>query len=66
MHSEKEFCKNQLFEFSYFKRIIDMWNSLPLLVREATAIANFKKSVREHLDFSKYLLMRPCFSIFFL
>ena len=36
-------------KFSFFDRIVDMWNTLPLLVRQATTIASFKEGVRELL-----------------
>ena len=34
----------------FFNRIVDMWNTLPLFVRQATTIASFKKGVRDFLD----------------
>ena len=33
----------------FFGRIVDMWNTLPLFVRQATTIASFKKGVRDFL-----------------
>ena len=33
----------------FFSRIVDMWNTLPLFVRQATTIASFKKGVRDFL-----------------
>ena len=33
----------------FFNRIVDMWNTLPLLVHQATTIASFKKGVMEFL-----------------
>ena len=33
----------------FFSRIVDMWNTLPLRVRQPTTIARFKKGVREFL-----------------
>ena len=33
------------FKFSFFNRIVDMWNTLPLPVRQATNIASFKTGV---------------------
>ena len=35
--------------FSFFSRIVDMWNTLPLRLRQATIISSFKKGVREFL-----------------
>ena len=37
-------------KFSFFSRIVDIWNTLPLPIRQATTIASFKKGVRECLD----------------
>ena len=34
---------------SFFNRIVDMRNTLPLPVRQATTISSFKKGVREFL-----------------
>ena len=33
----------------FFSRIVDMWNTLPLFVRQATTIASFKKGVTDFL-----------------
>ena len=35
--------------FSFFSRIVDMWNTLPLRLRQATTISSFKEGVREFL-----------------
>ena len=37
------------FKFSFFSRIVDMWNTLPFPVRQATTIASFETEVREVL-----------------
>ena len=34
----------------FFSRVVDMWSTLPLPIRQATTIASFKKGVREFLD----------------
>ena len=34
----------------FFSRIVDMWNTLLLPIRQATTIDSFKKGVREFLD----------------
>ena len=44
---KKNYARTNTFKFSFFNRIVDMWNTLPLLVRQATTIASFKKEVRE-------------------
>ena len=46
---KKNYAETNTFKFSFFSRIVDMWNTLPLLVRQATTIASFKKGVREFL-----------------
>ena len=45
----KNYARTNTFKFSFFNRIVDMWNTLPLLVRQPTTIASFKKGVREFL-----------------
>ena len=44
---KKNYAGTNTFKFSFFSRIVDMWNTLPLLVRQATTIASFKKRVRD-------------------
>ena len=44
---KKNYARTNTFKFSFFNRIVDMWNTLPLLVRQATTIASFKKGVRD-------------------
>ena len=46
---EKNYPRRNAFKFSFFNRIVDMWNTLPLLVRQATTIASFKEGEREFL-----------------
>ena len=40
---KKKYARTNTFKFSFFNRIVDMWNTLPLLVRQATTIASFKE-----------------------
>ena len=40
---KKNYAKTITFKFSFFRRILDMWNTLPLPIRQATTIASFKK-----------------------
>ena len=47
---KKNYARTNTFKFSIFSRIVDMWNTLPLPIRQATNIASFKKGVREFLD----------------
>ena len=46
---KKNYARTSTFKCSFFNRIVDMWNTLPLPVRQATTIANFKTGVREFL-----------------
>ena len=39
----------QLIHLVFFSRIVDMWNTPPLPIRQATTIARFKKGVRYFL-----------------
>ena len=47
---KKNYARTNTFKFSFFSRIVDMWNTLPLPIRQATTIASFKKGVREFLN----------------
>ena len=44
---KKNYTRTNTFKFSLFSRIVDMWNTLPLLIRQPTTIAIFKKGVRK-------------------
>ena len=46
---KKNYARTNIFKYSFFNRIVDMWNTLLLLVRQATTIASFKEGVREFL-----------------
>ena len=46
---KKNFARTTTFESSFFNRIVDMWNALPLNVRQASNISNFKKGARDFL-----------------
>ena len=52
---KKNYASTNTFKFSFFSRIVDMWNTLPL-IRQATTVASFKKGVREFLwKFGRFL-----------
>ena len=46
---KKQFSRTDVFKFSYFNRIVDLWNSLPNSIRSAASVSNFKRGVREFL-----------------
>ena len=46
---KKNYARTNTFKFSFFNRIVDMWNTLPLRVCQPTIIASFKKGEREFL-----------------
>ena len=46
---KKNFARTTTFKSSFFNRIVDMWNALPLEVRQASNISNFKKGARDFL-----------------
>ena len=50
LQEEKMGKRTNTLKFSFFSRIVDIWNTLPLPIRQATTIASFKKGVREFLD----------------
>ena len=41
----KNYARTNTFKFSFFNRIVDMWNSLPFYVRSASSISSFKHGV---------------------
>ena len=43
---KKQFSRTDVFKFSYFNRIVDLWNSLPNSIRSATSVSNFKRGLR--------------------
>ena len=47
---KKNYARTDNFKFSFFNRIVDMWNVLPLSVRQASSISSFKKGVRDFLS----------------
>ena len=54
---KKNYARTNVFKYSYFNRIVDMWNSLPHSVRRAHSVEIFKKSVRDILIRSLWLLI---------
>lgn len=42
--AKKKNARTNLFKLSSFDRVVDMWNSLSLSVRQTTTIANFEKT----------------------
>ena len=42
---KKNYARTKTFKFSFFNRIVDMWNSLPFYVRSASSISSFKRGV---------------------
>ena len=42
---KKSYARTNTFKFSFFNRIVDMWNSLPFYVRSASGISSFKRGV---------------------
>jgi len=47
---KKNYTRTNTFKLSFFNRIDDMWNALPLSVRLDSSISSFKKSVRDFLS----------------
>ena len=46
---KKNYARTDTFKFSFFNRIVDSWNVLPLSVRQASSISSFKRGVRDFL-----------------
>ena len=46
--SEFHFCRNKLFQNSYFNRIPKLWNNLPSCTRSSTSVSNFKSALFKH------------------
>jgi len=45
LNLKKNYARTNTFKFSFFNRIVDMWNSLPFYVRSASSISSFKRGV---------------------
>ena len=63
--AKKNNARTNLFKLSYFDRVVDMWNFLPLSVRQTTTIANFEKRAREYLVLSEKYETCPVFFVLF-
>jgi len=46
---KKNYVRTDTFKYGSFNRIVDMWNVLPLSVRQASSISGFKNEVRDYL-----------------
>ena len=42
---EKNYARTNTFKFSFFNRIVNMWNSLPFSMRSVSSISSFKRGV---------------------
>ena len=42
---KKNYSRTNTFKFSFFNRIVKMWNSLPFHVRSTSSISSFKRGV---------------------
>ena len=49
LDSRRTSIRTTTFKSNFFNRIVDMWNVLPLKVRQASNISNFKKVARDFL-----------------
>ena len=47
---KKNYARTHTFKYSFFNRIVDMWNVLPPSVLLASSISSFKKGVRDFLS----------------
>ena len=47
--------RTNLFKFSFMERIVGEWNSLPLDIREASSVEDFKLKVSNSLNFCIYI-----------
>ena len=51
-NSERRLAKGRfrtdVYKFSYFNRIVDLWNNLPLFIRKCTSYVVFKKECIKH------------------
>ena len=41
------YARTNVFKYSFFNRVVETWNSLPLSIREATSVNIFKALVRK-------------------
>ena len=71
MDYEKNYARTGILKFSFFNRIVDMWNALPLSSRCAPSIFCFKKQIADFLAtrlsleyFGRYLYVNRSFYFF--
>ena len=43
----KGIFKTNVFKFSFFNRIVDLWNSLPLNIRSIEHLSSFKTNIKK-------------------
>ena len=53
----KPYCRTKVMENDFFARRISCWNSLPINVRNARSIFEFKKQI-SGIDFSKFVQLK--------
>ena len=46
---KKNHARTNASKFSFFNRVVGMWNALPLAVRQAESVSSFKRGVRDFL-----------------
>ena len=44
-----KYARTNLLKFSYFHRVANEWNALPLSLRKSVSISNFKRDLKAHL-----------------
>lgn len=63
---KKNHAPTNLFKFSSFNHIVDMWNSLPFHIRSASGISSFKRRMTNFLTNTNCISLHNIFqSIFF-
>ena len=54
-----DFARMNNFKYTYFNRIVEMWNSIPLDIRLSPSLAVFKSGMKKFLMFL-YLIYYFC------
>ena len=46
---KKKYARTNVFEYSYFNRIVDSWNQLPRDISDDTRVTSFKSKIKDFL-----------------
>ena len=59
-----KYARTNLLKFSYFHRVVNEWNALPLSLRKSVSISNFKRDLKAHLHNLELAWYKVIFIVF--